>query len=249
MFPSHLQLKPKKPENNKQQEKKQDTKQQQKQSGNEAKKPENNKQQEKKPENNKQQEKKPENNKQQEKKEAKPKPEKKPKAQPVAAPIDISRIQLKVGKIVEVKKHTDHLYVEQIDVGEDQPRTVLSGLVEFVPIEEMQGKLLIVVANLKPRPMQGVTSQGMVLCASNSDHTKVEFIDPPANSKIGERVTIEGYEGEPDLPFCNPKKKVFETIQPDLKTNEKKIACWKGIPLKTSAGECAAKTLTNATIK
>lgn len=97
--------------------------------------------------------------------------------------------------------------------------------------------------------MQGVTSEGMVLCASNADHTQVEFIDPPKDSKIGERVLVFGYEAEPDLPHCNPKKKIFETIQPDLKTNENKVACWKGVPLKTSAGECTAKTLSNATIK
>ena len=55
--------------------------------------------------------------------------------------IDISRLDIRVGQIVKVQKHpdADSLYVEEIDVGEETgPRTVVSGLVKFVPIEEMQ---------------------------------------------------------------------------------------------------------------
>lgn len=89
--------------------------------------------------------------------ELKPKKEKKERqAQPAkveaAATTPIpSMIELKVGKIVSVKKHpeADSLYVEQIDVGEAEPRTVVSGLVNYIPIEEMQDKVLVCVCNLK----------------------------------------------------------------------------------------------------
>lgn len=50
--------------------------------------------------------------------------------------------------------------------GEEQPRTVVSGLVNFVPIEEMQDRLVVVLCNLKPAKMRGIESSGMVLCAS-----------------------------------------------------------------------------------
>lgn len=55
-------------------------------------------------------------------------------------PVDVSRLDIRVGVISDVKKHpdADSLYVEQIDVGEAAPRTVVSGLVNFIPIEEMQ---------------------------------------------------------------------------------------------------------------
>lgn len=60
----------------------------------------------------------------------------------------------------------DSLYVEKIDVGEAEPRTVVSGLVQFVPKEELQDRLVVVLCNLKPQKMRGVESQGMLLCAS-----------------------------------------------------------------------------------
>nr|CAH7756022.1 unnamed protein product [Callosobruchus chinensis] len=60
----------------------------------------------------------------------------------------------------------DALYVEKIDLGEEKPRTIVSGLVNFIPIEEMQNRMVVVLCNLKPAKMRGVESQGMVLCAS-----------------------------------------------------------------------------------
>ena len=60
----------------------------------------------------------------------------------------------------------DSLYVEKIDVGEPEPRTVVSGLVQFVPKEQLQDRLVVLLCNLKPQKMRGVESQGMVLCAS-----------------------------------------------------------------------------------
>lgn len=69
---------------------------------------------------------------------------------------------------MEVARHpdADALYVEKIDVGDPVPRTVVSGLVNFVPIEQMQDRLVVVLCNLKPVKMRGVESAGMVLCAS-----------------------------------------------------------------------------------
>lgn len=54
--------------------------------------------------------------------------------------ITISRLDIRVGLITKAQKHpdADSLYVEEIDVGEGQPRTVVSGLVKYIPLEEMQ---------------------------------------------------------------------------------------------------------------
>ena len=55
--------------------------------------------------------------------------------------MDISRLDLRVGRIVSAEKHADAdgLYVEQIDLGEaDGPRTIVSGLVKHVPLEEVR---------------------------------------------------------------------------------------------------------------
>ena len=70
-----------------------------------------------------------------------------------------------VGKVLSVKKHpdADSLYIETIDVGEPEPRQVVSGLVKFMKPEEIDGKLLLVLKNLKPVAMRGVKSFAMVL--------------------------------------------------------------------------------------
>ena len=52
--------------------------------------------------------------------------------------------------------------------------------------------LCVVFANLKPRKLTDIMSEGMVMCASNEAHTAVEFMRPPAGSKVGERVQLEG---------------------------------------------------------
>lgn len=64
----------------------------------------------------------------------------------------ISKLDLVVGKILSVKKHpdADSLYVEQIDVGEEKPREVVSGLVRYMREEDIQGKTILVLKNLKP---------------------------------------------------------------------------------------------------
>jgi len=165
-------------------------------------------------------------------------------------PIDVSRLDIRVGKIVNVKKHesAESLYVEEIDIGEGKPRTVVSGLVKFVPMDQMQDRYVIVLCNLKPAKLRGVTSEAMVLAASNSDHTQVELLDPPSGVKIGERVTFDGFSGEADEQL-NPKHKIWEAIQPDFATLDDCTAVWKGIPFKASTGLIKVKTISKGTIK
>jgi len=60
----------------------------------------------------------------------------------------------------------DALYVEQVDLGEAAPRQVVSGLVKYLSAEQMEGKLVVLVANMKPSNMRSVLSQAMVPRAS-----------------------------------------------------------------------------------
>jgi aminoacyl tRNA synthase complex-interacting multifunctional protein 1 len=172
-----------------------------------------------------------------EKKEKAPKPQKAPAA---AAPLSPSLIDLRVGHILKAIKHpeADSLYVSTIAMGDKAGtddtseyegqvvRTVCSGLNGLVPLEEMQGRKVVVVCNLKPVKMRGVKSCAMVLAASprlkegEEDHHggPVELVTPPAEAKAGERVFFEGWKGEPE-GVLNPKKgRVWETIQPGFKT-------------------------------
>ncbi|XP_022225914.2 aminoacyl tRNA synthase complex-interacting multifunctional protein 1 [Drosophila obscura] len=172
------------------------------------------------------------------------------KPSPVAeAPVDVGRLDLRVGKIIEVGRHpdADSLYLEKIDCGEAAPRTVVSGLVKFVPIEEMQNRMVVVMCNLKPAKMRGVTSEAMVMCASTPD--KVEVLSPPVGAIPGDLVHCEGYTRQPDAQL-NPKKKVFEACAPDLMTNADLVACYKGSALHVPGkGNVVSQSLKNVNVK
>nr|KAJ3422561.1 hypothetical protein HK105_007543 [Polyrhizophydium stewartii] len=162
----------------------------------------------------------------------------------------ISKLDIVVGKVLDVKKHpdADSLYVEQIDIGESAPREVVSGLVKFMSEDEIKGKTILVLKNLKPVAMRGIKSYAMVLCASNAEHDKVEFLVPPPGSVPGDRVYFEGHEGEPE-PQLNPKKKVWETVQPEFTTRDDLVAVWRDVPFRTDKGLVKAATLAKATVK
>lgn len=164
-------------------------------------------------------------------------------------PVDVGRLDLRVGRIVDVQKHpdADSLYLEKIDCGETNPRTVVSGLVKFVPIEQMRDRLVVVLCNLKPAKMRGITSEAMVMCASTPD--KVEVLSPPAGAVPGDLVHCEGYTRQPE-PQLNPKKKIFETVAPDLLTNDQLEACYKGGVLHVPGkGTVVSQTLKNVNVK
>ncbi|KAK9287301.1 hypothetical protein L1049_015714 [Liquidambar formosana] len=175
--------------------------------------------------------------------------ENKPKVTPEAE-VSITRLDIRVGLITKAQKHpdADSLYIEEIDVGEEQPRTVVSGLVKYIPLEEMQNRKVCVLCNLKPATMRGIKSQAMVLAASSSDHTKVELVDPPKSAVVGERLTFPGFEGEPD-DILNPKKKVWETVQVDLHTDMELVARYKDVPFTTSAGVCTVSSICGGSIR
>ncbi|XP_034610252.1 LOW QUALITY PROTEIN: tyrosine--tRNA ligase, cytoplasmic [Trachemys scripta elegans] len=162
-----------------------------------------------------------------------------------------SQLDIRVGKVISVEKHpdADSLYLEKIDVGEPEPRTVISGLVQFVTKEQLQDRMVVLLCNLKPQKMRGVESQGMLLCASSvGEPRQVEPLDPPAGSCPGERVYVEGYEsGQPDDEL-KPKKRVFEKLQADFRISEDFVAQWKQKNFMTRLGNVSCKTLKGGNI-
>lgn len=102
---------------------------------------------------------------------------------------DFAKVQLKVGKVLECKKveKADKLLCSQIDVGEEIPRTVVSGIAKYYTPEEMVGKQVIVVTNLKPAKLRGIESQGMILCAED-ENGELALITPSKSVKAGSEV-------------------------------------------------------------
>jgi methionine--tRNA ligase beta chain len=159
----------------------------------------------------------------------------------------ITALDIRVGKVTKVWEHeeADKLYCEEIDVGESEPRQIASGLRPYLKPEDLEGRLVLVLCNLKERKLVGFPSHGMVLCASNADHTDVRLVNPPVDAKIGERVTVpdfdfEGTEGEPYAENKIGKKKVFESIAPYLVTSKYGVPEFLGRPFMTSAGVCTS---------
>lgn len=175
------------------------------------------------------------------KKEKKEKASKPQKAPPAAAPLSPCLIDLRVGHILKAINHpdADSLYVSTIAMGDPAGnedyveyegqvcRTVCSGLNGLIPLEQMQGRKVVVVCNLKPVKMRGIKSCAMVLAASpkvkegevDEDKGPVELVSPPEGAQAGDRVFFEGWQGQPE-GVLNPKKKIWETFQPGFTTTD-----------------------------
>ena len=92
---------------------------------------------------------------------------------------DFMKVELKVGKILKVENHpnADKLYVITLDDG-SEGRTICARLKEYYTIEDLQNKSVVFVANLKPRPLRGITSEGMMLAADDGNgNVKLITID------------------------------------------------------------------------
>ena len=164
---------------------------------------------------------------------------------------DVGILDIRVGKIVQVERHpeADGLYVEQIDLGEGKPRTVVSGLVKHVPIDQMLNRKVVVLCNLKPSKLKGIESQAMVLCGKTKDEpcSKMELIEPPSAAAVGEKVSFVGVAAEP-LDVLPPKKKLWEKLQPQFNTSDAKLARFEALTFDTSAGPCFVATVAGGVV-
>jgi len=102
---------------------------------------------------------------------------------------DFSKLDMRVAEIqtVENIEGADKLYKLEVSTGKDV-RTICAGIKESYSHDELIGKKIIVLTNLKPRKLKGIESQGMLLAASNDDHSKVSLITPDANIAVGSSV-------------------------------------------------------------
>lgn len=143
----------------------------------------------------------------------------------------IGRVDLRVGKIVEIEKHpnADRLYIEKVDFGEAELRTVVSGLVEHVPIDDLRDRMCMFICNLKPASICKVQSTAMLLVAKN----KTQGLEPliiPAGARPGDRICVAGVEAQPDAvikPVKEPQLSVWDEVRKDLAVDSQGIAKYK----------------------
>ena len=168
--------------------------------------------------------------------------------------LDITALDIRIGKILKAWHHpdSDKLFCEEVDVGEDKPRLIASGLRAFYTTQDLVNRHVLVLCNLKSRNLAGFPSHGMVLCASNGAHDKVEFVGPVTTTSststdivIGERVLFGTLMGTPEPENKVAKKKMVEQLLPHLGTNAQGVVVYNTTTLGGGGGEHAAHTMTH----
>ena len=150
----------------------------------------------------------------------------------------LSRVDLRIARVTEVEKHpnADKLYVETVDLG-GETRKIVSGLVPYYRPEELQGRNILLVANLKSARLRGVESRGMLLAAADGETVEVLFAD---HAQPGESVGLEGLQ-RPALSGEEIDIEEFFSIPIQVKEGRALI---DDLPL-----ECAGKTVTTEKVK
>jgi len=84
---------------------------------------------------------------------------------------DFAKIEIKIGTILEVERvpETDRLLRCVVDVGEEEPRIIVSGIAHVRDPESLVGKQVPYITNLKPRTIKGIESNGMLLAVGDGD--------------------------------------------------------------------------------
>jgi methionyl-tRNA synthetase len=87
---------------------------------------------------------------------------------------DFAKIDLRVGEVRSAERipKADKLLLLTVDIGEEKPRQILAGIAQYYEPEQLLGRKIVVVANLKPRKLRGYESQGMLLAASVGEEGK-----------------------------------------------------------------------------
>lgn len=173
----------------------------------------------------------------------------------VEAPSAIGRLDIRVGVVRKVWQHpnAERLYVEEIDVGEPEPRQIVSGLQQHYTLEEMMGRAVLVVCNLKKRKLRQEPSLGMVLCASVEQPdgaVVVELIQPAEGAVAGDRVYVDGTTPDtPETPNKVEKLKLMQAAadllrvatEPTAGEGGRFLCLHAGSALRTASGLCTVQ--------
>ena len=101
------------------------------------------------------------------------------------------KMEMKIGKILDVQRvpRTEKLYRLQVDIGDDKPVQIVSSLVPYYTEEELKGRKIVVLVNLKPTKFGGEMSNGMLLCAEKEDGSECVLLGVQEDIDVGTEVT------------------------------------------------------------
>lgn len=140
-----------------------------------------------------------------------------------------SSLDIRVGEVLDVKDHpnADKLYVLKVNLGEKGERIIVAGLKEFYKKEEMKGKRILVLTNLKPAKFRGIESRGMLLAADDGKNVSLLLAD----AEPGEIVKAEGIDTIPKDMI-----EIEEFRRLDIRVDEKGNVVYKGRLLRAGKG-------------
>lgn len=149
-----------------------------------------------------------------------------------------ARVILKVCRITEVNKHPqgDFLYILTLDAGEAEPRTIVSSIVPYYTAEELLGRNIVLVSNLKPANFRGVKSRGMLLAVqdpSAEEHTTCEVLFAD-NIPAGAKLCPEGCSLADESTLCYVKPDHFFDMPLSCKDGVLNI---DGVPFVSESGD------------
>ena len=148
-----------------------------------------------------------------------------------------SKALLKVAKITSVSElaNSEKLYKLQVSIG-DETKQVCAGLKLYISKEELEGKEVVVIVNLKAAKLAGESSEAMILAADSEVEGKtiVKTLVPPPGSSPGDVIFLQG--GQPTTsPAATLKTDLWKSIVALLAVQGGKATCG-GLPLVTSKG-------------
>ncbi|CAI5465465.1 unnamed protein product [Closterium sp. Yama58-4] len=154
---------------------------------------------------------------------------------------NFDKCDIRVARVQAVEPHpvAEKLYVCQVEVAPGEVRQVVAGLRKFISQEELQGRLVCAVCNLKPAKLAGQPSQAMMLAGSHPSAEAeageiVKLIDPPQDAAVGDRVCIQGRPASA-APVKQLSSKVWEKVAGLLRV-QGGAATYDGQALVTGAG-------------
>jgi len=181
---------------------------------------------------------------------------------------DVRRVAFRAASILSAELHpeADNLLVCKVDCGDtvggdklavSEPRTVVAGLAGKIEIEDLIGRKVVAVTNLKPSKMRGIESTAMLLAASNKkeEESTVELLLVPDSVPNGELICFEGKEtSQPDgMLKSKGALKAWERAKAGLKANELGEAMFKaedgGFRMMTSGGPVKTSSLKDVPIQ
>lgn len=161
----------------------------------------------------------------------------------------VGRLDMRVGRIIEVEKssYADTFYLLKVDIG-DEIRPIVTVCAKHITMDQLLNQNAVALCNIKPAELRGHTTYGMILCAESESGDVKELLTPPSNAQPGELIYCENFERDP-VPIPRKKMRLFDPLASDFRTNNKLIACYQSsylfVPEK---GNIVVKSLKNANI-